>query len=83
LISDQHDPEDTTMIDTTAKNNSKRIRITERFQRIENAKPALPPIAINLTRRLQNLLPNSAKLQDPKQRLEKRALQTGRNPRKF
>ena len=83
LVSDQQDPEDTTMIDTTTKNNSKRIRITERFQRIENAKPALPPIAVNLTRRLQNLLPNSAKLQDPKQRLEKRALQTGRNPRKF
>jgi hypothetical protein len=42
LLKYQQDSEDTIMADTTQKNNSKRIRITERFQRIENAKPALP-----------------------------------------
>ena len=36
------DPEDTNMVDTTARNNSKRMRLSERFSKIEGARPALP-----------------------------------------
>ena len=36
------DPEDTTMIDTTARNNSKRMRLSDRFAHVEDARPALP-----------------------------------------
>lgn len=36
------DPEDANMIDTTARNNSKRMRIADRFTRLEGARPALP-----------------------------------------
>lgn len=81
------DPEDTNMIDSTSRNNSKRMRLADRFAHIEDAKPALPQFAVNLTRRLQSLLP---KQKQPQQRqgggnprLQKRALQKGRNPRKF
>lgn len=75
------DPEDTTMAETNARNNSKRMRLSERFSSIEGARPALPQFAVNLTRRLQSLLPASIKQGNP--RLEKRAIQKGMNPRKF
>jgi hypothetical protein len=53
LLHSDADPEDTTMIDTSTRNNSKRMRLSERFSRIEGARPALPQFAVNLTRRLQ------------------------------
>lgn len=81
LLHSDADPEDTTMIDTSTRNNSKRMRLSERFSRIEGARPALPQFAVNLTRRLQQLLPDKQKGGNP--RLEKRAIQKGRNPRKF
>ena len=73
------------MIDTAGENNSKRMRLHERFQRIEKARPAFPPIAVNLTRQLTQLIKGgqSTPKNNANQRLEKRALQTGRNPRKF
>ena len=87
LLYGNTDPEDTTMADTTSRNNSKRMRISDRFLRVEGARPALPQFAVNLTRRLQHLIAPKLK-NNPQQskgnvRLEKRAIQKGRNPRKF
>ena len=61
LLKDEIDPEDTKMVDTSVYNNSKRLRISERFSKIEGARPALPQFAVNLTRRLQQLIPGSGR----------------------
>ena len=36
------DPEDTNMADLSVRNNSKRMRVSDRFAKIEGARPALP-----------------------------------------
>ena len=77
LLKDEADPEDTNMVDTSVYNNSKRLRMFERFAKIESARPALPQFAVNLTRKLQQLIPGSVKnLEQGKAnaRLEKRAI---------
>ena len=77
LLKDEADPEDTNMVDTSVYNNSKRLRMFERFAKIESARPALPQFAVNLTRRLQQLIPGSGKNQEQGEanaRLEKRAI---------
>jgi hypothetical protein len=77
LLKDEADPEDTNMVDTSVYNNSKRLRMFERFAKIESARPALPQFAVNLTRRLQQLIPGSGKNQEQgkaNSRLEKRAI---------
>ena len=61
LLKDEIEPEDTNMVDTSVYNNSKRLRISERFSKIEGARPALPQFAVNLTRRLQQLIPGSGR----------------------
>jgi len=52
LLQGDADPEDTNMVDTNSFKNSKRMRLSDRFSRIEGARPALPQFAVNLTRRL-------------------------------
>jgi len=42
LLQEGADPEDTNMIDMTNRNNSKRMRLADRFAKVEGARPALP-----------------------------------------
>jgi len=61
--------------------NANRLRMNDRFARIEKARPAIPQMAVNITRRINNALPQkSTQAPDAKARLAKRAQKTGRNP---
>ena len=81
---------DNMIVDEESQAPASRPLLGERFAKIEKARPAVSHIAVTMSNQLKKLYasPNEKKEQaDAKnkasERLQKRAVKTGRNPRKF
>ena len=82
--------EDTAIADEEGQAPVSRPLIGERFAKIEKARPAVSQVAVAMSNQLKKLYasPKERKEQadaknEATERLQKRAIKTGRNPRKF